>query len=529
MKPRLAGTGALAGVEVLHSGRRRTAPRILTQLGATVREAGLEEIELAVTDGAASTVVSIEPAPEGVLEGCHPAVIEALVDVHAVFAGLAALRAGSPAARVSTFEVVLGCLGEALPEAVCGEPAPVASTEVLPCKDGFVSLSAGDAARADLAALATPESIEQWLAARTRVEAAAEAQAWRIPMLPVDAPTPPEPSPFHFKCAQRHQPSAGLTVLDLGMMWAGPYCGRLLAGIGAEVIKIESRKRQDGTRHAGRTCGGVFADLNGGKQSLALDLGTPSGRTAFLALAKRANVVLDNFSRRVMPNFGLGPERLLEANPRLTVVSMPAFAEGTSEAGYVAYGSGLELMAGLAPEIDGRPEPSPIAYLDYLSGCYAAIAVLAAQRAGGGARVEVAQHDVARQLSGRLGYRPDVARLIEAAGELARRNVGRTAWQGPASDRRAKAAGELARRNLRRTSWPDPASARRAKAAGELAQRCQGEWPHVPRMPFRLSGVRLPALGPARQLGADGGRVLRRYTWMGPTRVRHLAATEVLA
>ena len=101
-------------------------------------------------------------------------------------------------------------------------------------------------------------------------------------------------------------PLADLRVLDLGMVWAGPYCGRLLAGLGATVIKVEGPRRMDGTRAGGRgDCAGAFGDLNRGKASLVLDLASRAGRDSFLRLVRGADVVLENYSPRVMPNFGL--------------------------------------------------------------------------------------------------------------------------------------------------------------------------------------------------------------------------------
>ncbi len=199
-------------------------------------------------------------------------------------------------------------------------------------------------------------------------------------------------------------PLDGIQVLDLGMVWAGPYCGRLLAALGASVVKIEGPRHSDGTRQAGGgACAGVFADLNQGKTSLALDLAAAAGRAAFLRLARRADVVVENFSPRVMPNFGLAASVLAETNPGLISLALPAFGSTGPWASYVAYGSGLELATGLAVrDTAGRPEPAPVPYLDYLAGAYGAAAVLAALLArdghGAGCHVEIAQREVACQV-----------------------------------------------------------------------------------------------------------------------------------
>ena len=194
-----------------------------------------------------------------------------------------------------------------------------------------------------------------------------------------------------------------------GMVWAGPYCGRLLAGLGADVIKVEGPARRDGTRppDGWEGCAGVYADLNRGKSSLVVDLSSEAGRDAFLRTARAVDIVIDSFSPRVMPNLGLDHAALAEANPEIITLAMPAFRSDGPWGSYVAYGSGLELVAGLARRgSDGRPQTAPIPYLDYLSGAYGAIAVLAALIARdrrstdsglGNMHIELAQHDVARR------------------------------------------------------------------------------------------------------------------------------------
>src|SRR5262249_41755410 len=145
-----------------------------------------------------------------------------------------------------------------------------------------------------------------------------------------------------------------------------------------------------------------------GKQSLVVDLGSPAGRDAFLRLVHGVDVVVESFSPRVMPNFGLDYATLARGNPSLSMVSMPAFGSEGPWTSYVAYGSGLELATGLAQrDADGRPAPAPVAYLDYLAGTYAAAGLLAAllarDRCGRGAHLEVAQREVACQLLARRG------------------------------------------------------------------------------------------------------------------------------
>jgi crotonobetainyl-CoA:carnitine CoA-transferase CaiB-like acyl-CoA transferase len=318
-------------------------------------------------------------------------------------------------------------------------------------------------------------------------------------------------------------PLADLRVLDLGMVWAGPYCGRLLAGLGARVVKIEGPQRRDGTRPAGgdtrptgrdgshrtadRGCAGAFADLNRNKESLVLDLASPAGRTTFLRLAARADVVLENFSPRVMPNFGLAYATLARTNPRLLMLSLPAFGTDGPWAHSVAYGSGLELATGLAIHAPaGQPSPAPVAYLDYLAGAYGAAGLLAAllarDRTGQGTHLEVAQREVACQ-------------VLAAAGDEPRRP-----WT---LDAVALAADPLliARGLFAPTVAPPSAGA---------GQRYPGAVPchHYARLPWRLHGVPTPRERPAPGLGAHSRRVLRDLARLAPTDVEALVQAGVV-
>ncbi|OGA87331.1 MAG: hypothetical protein A3G27_19540 [Betaproteobacteria bacterium RIFCSPLOWO2_12_FULL_66_14] len=128
-------------------------------------------------------------------------------------------------------------------------------------------------------------------------------------------------------------PLAGLKVLDLGHQIAGPYCARLLADQGAEVIKIERPGTGDVSRAMGPYAGGEphpekslhFLYLNYNKRSLTLDLKQAAGRKILLELARGADVLVENFEPRVMPALGLDYAALAEANPRLVLTSISNF------------------------------------------------------------------------------------------------------------------------------------------------------------------------------------------------------------
>lgn len=186
-------------------------------------------------------------------------------------------------------------------------------------------------------------------------------------------------------------PLAGVRVIDLTAFWAGPAATHLLAAFGAEVIKVESIQRPDGIRYSGgmRTdvedwweYGWVFHAMNTNKRSVTLDLGSDDGRELLLTLVAEADVVIENFSPRVMDQFRLGADALLGVNPRLVVARMPAFGLDGPWRDRVGFAPTMEQIAGLA-WVTGLPDGPPVAprgACDPLAGVHAAFAVAAALR-----------------------------------------------------------------------------------------------------------------------------------------------------
>ncbi|WP_163757834.1 CaiB/BaiF CoA-transferase family protein [Mycobacterium botniense] len=187
----------------------------------------------------------------------------------------------------------------------------------------------------------------------------------------------------------RRLPLEGVRVIDLTAFWAGPAATHLLAAFGADVIKVESIQRPDGIRYSGgmRTdvddwweYGWLFHAMNTNKRSVTLDLGSAEGRRLFSVLAADADVVIENFSPRVMDHFGLTAEALLAINPKLVVARMPAFGLDGSWRDRVGFAPTMEQIAGLA-WMTGLPDGPPVAprgACDPLAGVHAAFAVLAA-------------------------------------------------------------------------------------------------------------------------------------------------------
>jgi crotonobetainyl-CoA:carnitine CoA-transferase CaiB-like acyl-CoA transferase len=199
-------------------------------------------------------------------------------------------------------------------------------------------------------------------------------------------------------------PLAGLRVVDFTAFWAGPSCTHALAAFGADVIKVESIQRPDGIRYSGGMrqdvddwweYGWVFHAMNTNKRSLTLDLQSDEGRRLVKELIKQADAVVENFSPRVMEQFGLTADELLALNPQLVMVRMPAFGLSGPWRDRVGFAPTMEQIAGLA-WVTGLPDGPPVAprgACDPLAGAHAAFALAAAlafvERTGRGQLVEV--------------------------------------------------------------------------------------------------------------------------------------------
>lgn len=199
-------------------------------------------------------------------------------------------------------------------------------------------------------------------------------------------------------------PLDGVRVVDLTAFWAGPAATHLLAAFGADVVKVESIQRPDGIRYSGgmRTdvddwweYGWVFQAMNTNKRSVTLDLGSEEGRGLFRTLVAQADVVIENFSPRVMEQFGLTAEVLLEINPTLVLTRMPAFGLAGPWRERVGFAPTMEQIGGLAwvTGLAEAPPVTPRGACDPLAGVHAAFAVLAAldyaERTGTGQQVEL--------------------------------------------------------------------------------------------------------------------------------------------
>lgn len=184
------------------------------------------------------------------------------------------------------------------------------------------------------------------------------------------------------------RPLDGIRVLELGAWWSACAGATALAALGADVIKLES-PQMDGWRLTVAPPGSeriwerspMFVGWNFGKRGIVLDLATPRGKELFLDLVEQSDVVLANFSPRVMPNLGLGFQDLARRNPRLVMASISGYGATGPQRDSVAHGVGFEQASGVASVTGYRDEGQPRclnAYTDAVVGQWAAAAILGA-------------------------------------------------------------------------------------------------------------------------------------------------------
>lgn len=217
-------------------------------------------------------------------------------------------------------------------------------------------------------------------------------------------------------------PLAGLRVIDLTQMLAGPYCTMLLADLGADVVKVEP-PGGDMTRYAGpfreddeeRAYGGYFGSINRNKRSIVLDLKTDEGKQALRALVREASVLTENYRAGVMDRLGLSFESLLEENPALVYGAIRGFGDPrTGESPYVdwpAFDVVAQAMGGLM-SITGTQDGTPLKVGPGVGDIYPAAlaalgivcAVRVAEKSGRGQFVDVGMVDAVLSLCERIVY-----------------------------------------------------------------------------------------------------------------------------
>ncbi|MCS6891920.1 MAG: CoA transferase [Rhodovarius sp.] len=308
------------------------------------------------------------------------------------------------------------------------------------------------------------------------------------------------------------RPLCGMRVLDLGWLTAGAATSTLLLDLGAEVVKVEGPGAPDPFRNWENADperewwneSPWFNFTNRGKRSLCLDLKDPRGQAVMQRLLARADILVENYRRGVLAEFGLDPALLRRRFPRLIIASISSQGETGPERDMVSFGSTLEATGGLAA-LTGPPEGPPIItgrdvnYPDQVVCLFATAAIIAAlmerDRSGEGAHIDLSQRELTSFLLGE--------ELIAAA-------------EGHPSPRHGYGPnGETIRDGM--AYWPggsapvrDGESLARAPEfqAGTAVLRAPDGTP-VKGIPFRLQSRPLSVRGPCRPLGADNRSVLR--------------------
>jgi crotonobetainyl-CoA:carnitine CoA-transferase CaiB-like acyl-CoA transferase len=182
----------------------------------------------------------------------------------------------------------------------------------------------------------------------------------------------------------RPGPLAGLLVADFSRVLAGPYCTMLLADLGADVIKVESPGGDD-TRHwqPPTTSDGVstyYLAINRNKRSVVLDLRVDDDRAAAVELARRADIMVENFKPGGLAKFGLDYATVSAANPAIIYASITGFGTGAGRElpGYDLIVQAMSGLMSLTGEADGPPYRAGVAVFDVIAGLHSTIAILAA-------------------------------------------------------------------------------------------------------------------------------------------------------
>jgi benzylsuccinate CoA-transferase BbsF subunit len=206
---------------------------------------------------------------------------------------------------------------------------------------------------------------------------------------------------------------AGTRVVELGGYAAGPVVGKYLANYGADVIRIESRKRLDGFRShyppfkdniPGIERAGIFNYFNDGKRSITLNLKTDRGMDLARRLIDASDVVVENFTPGTMQRLGLGYSQLVQTNPCLVMLSTCNQGQTGPRARQPGFGSQLTSLSGFT-HLLGEPERTPSLlygpYIDYIAVGYGTIAVLAGliqrRRTGRGTHIDLSQYEAGLQ------------------------------------------------------------------------------------------------------------------------------------
>ncbi len=308
----------------------------------------------------------------------------------------------------------------------------------------------------------------------------------------------------------RDMPFEDVKVLDLSTFWAGAYLTCYLGAFGADITKVESIQRPDGFRYSGAYAhegdrwyerSGMWQATNLNKRDITLDLNSDDGRELARRLVRDADVVVENFSPRVVEQFGLDYESLVALNPDVIQVRMPGFGLAGPWRDYVGWAFNFEGTSGMAA-VTGHPDGPPCVLqgpADPIVGVHAGIALLAAlehrRRTGEGQLIEIAQ--------------------IETAASLAAEPVIEYSMNGVVSQRRGQPSARLPAGGV-------PDSGRR-RVGGDLGQRRRRAGPRCFRRGRRGLDADATALGDRRypyRTGCPGRACAHRRPDVRPSSAR---------
>jgi CoA:oxalate CoA-transferase len=235
--------------------------------------------------------------------------------------------------------------------------------------------------------------------------------------------------------ATNEKPLTGLRVLDFTRVLAGPYCTALLADLGADVVKVEPPHGDD-YRHIGPFfpdgSSALFEAVNRSKRGIVLDLSRDSDRDVALRLARRADVLVENFRPSVATKLGIGYPAMAAVNPRLVYASISGFGQDGPNTARPAYDFILQAMTGIMA-VTGDPDASPMpvgeAIADVSAGLFASWAILAAlverQRTGCGRYIDVGMFDAM------IAMQPIIVARLVATGKAPQRVGNKHALSAP--------------------------------------------------------------------------------------------------
>jgi CoA:oxalate CoA-transferase len=379
-------------------------------------------------------------------------------------------------------------------------------------------------------------------------------------------------------------PLEGIRVLDFSRVLAGPFAGRMLCDLGAEVVKLEPPEG-DVTRAWGQHRGGLsgyYTQQNAGKESICIDLEAAGATALVQRLASKADIVIENFRPDVMARHGLAYQDLSAIHPGLIMLSISGFGQVGPESHRAAYASVLHAEAGIVArqaEHDGRTASDPVLSIaDMNAGLHGLVGILAAlhlrQRTGRGQHLDIAMLDTMLVTDDYANFATDGIPLIRGGGEVWEAPGGpimivgdfRTIWKllvrhhgvvdpTPANAdletkirHRREAVAEffqsfderkelIAALDVVNLAWGDIRSnvdafdSPTARVRGSLAQvddRCAGTRPIV-QSPYRFSDAASGVRGGAAYRGEHNSDVLTRWLDASAGEVDQLARDGILS